>query len=89
MILHKIMHKKRFSTMMTYAKDEIMTATDMVRNFSTVLGSITKGKQKRVVIVKNNRFEAVMIPIDAYEKMSEAVEILEKIYASTKKKSDG
>lgn len=89
MILHKIMHKKRFGTMMTYAKDEIMTATDMVRNFSTVLGSITKGKQKRVVIVKNNRFEAVMIPIDAYEKMSEAVEILEKIYASTKKKSDG
>lgn len=89
MILHKIMHKKRFSAMMTYAKDEIMTATDMVRNFSTVLGSITKGKQKRVVIVKNNRFEAVMIPIDAYEKMSEAVEILEKIYASTKKKSDG
>lgn len=75
--------------MMTYAKYEIMTATDMVRNFSSVLGSITKGQQKRVVIVKNNRFEAVMIPIDAYEKMSEAVMILEKIYDSSKKKSDG
>ena len=75
--------------MMTYAKDEIMTATDMVRNFSSVLGSITKGQQKRVVIVKNNRFEAVMIPIDAYEKMREAVMILEKIYDSSKKKRDG
>lgn len=80
------MHKGSF---MTYAKDEIMTATDMVRNFSSVLGSLTKGKSKRVVVVKNNRFEAVMIPIDEYEKMSEAVTILEKIYASTKKKSDG
>ncbi len=80
------MHK---GSLMTYAKDEIMTATDMVRNFSSVLGSLTKGKSKRVVVVKNNRFEAVMIPIDEYEKMSEAVTILEKIYASTKKKSDG
>lgn len=73
---------------MTFSKDEIMTATDMVRNFSTVLSSVSKEK-KRVVVVKNNRFEAVMIPVEAYEKMSEAVTILEKIYASTKKKSDG
>ncbi|WP_263832823.1 type II toxin-antitoxin system Phd/YefM family antitoxin [Sulfurospirillum oryzae] len=74
---------------MTYAKNEIMTATDMVRNFSSVLGSLSKGENKRVVIVKNNRFEAIMITVDEYEKMSEAVNILEKIYASTKKKSDG
>jgi len=74
---------------MTYAKNEIMTATDMVRNFSSVLGSLTKGKSKRIIVVKNNRFEAVMITVDEYEKMSEAVNILEKIYTSTKKKSDG
>ena len=73
---------------MTYSKDEMMTATDMVRNFSAVLNSVSKEK-KRVVVVKNNRFEAVMIPVETYEKMSEAVTILEKIYASTKKKSDG
>ena len=73
---------------MTFSQDEIMTATDMVRNFSAVLGSVSKEK-KRVVVVKNNRFEAVMIPVEMYEKMSEAVTILEKIYASTKKKSDG
>ena len=74
---------------MTYAKNEIMTATDMVRNFSSVLGSLSKGENKRIVIVKNNRFEAVMITVDEYEKTSEAVHILEKIYASTEKKSDG
>ncbi len=73
---------------MTFDKDEIMTATDMVRNFSAVLSRVSKEK-KKVVVVKNNRFEAVMISVEAYEKMSEAVTILERIYASTKKKSDG
>jgi len=73
---------------MTFEKNEIMTATDMVRNFSSVLSSVSKEK-KRVVVVKNNRFEAVLISVEAYEKMSEAVTILERIYASTKKKSDG
>lgn len=73
---------------MTYHKDEIMTATDMVRNFSAVLHSVSKEK-KKVIIVKNNRFEAVMLSVEAYEKMSEAVTILERIYASTKKKTDG
>ncbi len=73
---------------MTYHKDDIMTATDMVRNFSAVLHSVSKEK-KKVIIVKNNRFEAVMLSVEAYEKMSEAVTILERIYASTKKKTDG
>lgn len=71
--------------MMTYAKNEMMSATDMVRNFSSVLGSLGSGENKRIVIVKNNRFEAVMITVEEYEKMSEAVSILEKIYANTKR----
>lgn len=71
--------------MMTYAKNEIMSATDMVRNFSSVLGSLGSSENKRIVIVKNNRFEAVMITVEEYEKMSEAVSILEKIYANTKR----
>lgn len=75
--------------MTTYSKDEMMTATEMVRNFSSVLKGLNKGNQKRVVVVKNNRFEAVMITVEEYEKMCEAVSILEKIYANTKKKSDG
>ncbi|MBV5279179.1 MAG: prevent-host-death protein [Campylobacteraceae bacterium] len=70
---------------MTYAKNEIMSATDMVRNFSSALSSLTKGENKRIVIVKNNHFEAVMVTVEEYEKMSEAVTILEKIYASTKR----
>jgi prevent-host-death family protein len=75
--------------MVTYTKDEIVTATDIVRNFSQELRSLTSGEKKKIVVVKNNRFEAVIIPLEEYEKMSEAVKILEKIYDKTKLKPHG
>jgi len=68
----------------TYSKDEMITATELVRNFSSALSSVCDGEKERIVIVKNNRLEAVIIPIEEYEKMSEAVELLEKIYKKTK-----
>ena len=75
--------------MSAYTKEEMYTATEMVRNFSTILGAVSSGKQKRAVIVKNNRFEGVLLNIDEYERMQEAVKILEKIYAKTKRVDDG
>ena len=76
--------------MASYSQDEIYTATQMVRNFSTVLTEVSQKKRKRVVIVKNNRFEAVLLNMEDYERMQEAVAILEKIYEKSKKgSSDG
>ena len=69
----------------TFSADEIVSATDVVRNFSSELKALTSGKKEKLVIVKNNRFEAVMIPLEKYEKMSEAVAVLEKIYQKSKK----
>ncbi len=71
--------------MTSFTQDEVITATDVVRNFSSELKSLTSGEKEKLVIVKNNRFEAVIIPIEEYERMSEAVKILEKIYQKTKK----
>ena len=73
----------------SFSKDEIVTATEVVRNFSHELKSLTRGEKKKLVIVKNNRFEAVMLPFEEYEKMNEAVSILEKIYEKTKIKPNG
>ena len=70
--------------MTSYTQDEVISATDVVRNFSSELKSLTSGEKDKLVIVKNNRFEAVIIPIEEYERMSEAVKILEKIYKKTK-----
>lgn len=66
--------------MAKFSKDEIYTATQMVRNFSSILNDISQAKKKRAFIVKNNRFEAVMINMDEYERLSEAVTLLEAIY---------
>jgi len=71
--------------MITYTQDEIITATDAVRNFSSVLKSIVRKEKEKVVIVKNSNFEAVVISVEKFEKMEKAVEILEKIYNKTKK----
>ncbi|HIP30378.1 MAG TPA: type II toxin-antitoxin system Phd/YefM family antitoxin [Sulfurospirillum arcachonense] len=70
--------------MTSFTQDEVISATDVVRNFSSELKSLTSGEKEKLVIVKNNRFEAVIIPIEEYERMSEAVKILEKIYKKTK-----
>ncbi|WP_139470736.1 type II toxin-antitoxin system Phd/YefM family antitoxin [Campylobacter armoricus] len=70
--------------MATFSKDEIYTATEVVRNFSTMLEKTKKNENNRVVIVKNNKFEAVLLSFEEYERLSEAVVLLEKIYEDKK-----
>lgn len=68
----------------SYSQDEIYSATEVVRNFSSVLNSISQGEKERAVIVKNSKFEAVILSMKEYERMQEAVRILEKIYDKSK-----
>ena len=67
--------------MQRYLDEEIISATKAVRNFSSLLKEVTKkGGKKRVIIVKNNRFDAVLLSIEEYEKLNRAYEILEQLY---------
>ncbi|MBR8462837.1 prevent-host-death protein [Campylobacter sp. faydin G-24] len=75
--------------MTTFSKDEIYTATEVVRNFSAILGKISKAESKRAVIVKNNKFEAVLLNMSEYERLCEAVGVLEAIYTAKKRDSNG
>jgi len=71
---------------LTFDKDEIFTATEVVRNFSTILEKVSKSKgKKKIVIMKNNKFEALLISIEEYEKLSNALALLESIYKSKEK----
>lgn len=72
-----------------YEKDEIFTATEVVRDFSSILRKIGTKELDRAVIVKNNRFRAVLVHIEEYEKMQEALKVLENIYTKTKRASSG
>ena len=68
--------------MASFSKDEIYTATEVVRNFSAILGKVAQSK--KIVILKNNKFEAVMLNFKEYERLSNAVELLENIYKTQK-----
>ena len=61
----------------------------MVRNVSAVLGKVGKAQMKRAVIVKNNKFEAVLLNMGEYERLCEAVEVLQSIYEAKKRAGSG
>ncbi len=65
--------------MVAYRRDEIISATDLARNISATLNSITQKNKEKIAISKNNKLEAVIIDIEEYEKLKEAYEILEHL----------
>ena len=70
-----------------YKKDEILSASRVARSFGQVLADLS-GKRRRVVVVKNNHLEAIILPIEDYETMAEALAILEhlEIYRLVRKR---
>jgi PHD/YefM family antitoxin component YafN of YafNO toxin-antitoxin module len=64
--------------MVAYTRDEIISATDLARNVSATLSSLTNQEKEKVAIMKNNKIETVMISIDEYEKLKEADEYMKK-----------
>lgn len=77
--------------MVAYRKDEIVSASDMARTFSGVLNSITQKTKEKIAISRNNKLEAVIINIDEYEALKEAMEIVEHqaIYNVIKARQQG
>lgn len=65
--------------MATYTKNEIMSSSEVVRNFGNVLNSVVRHRLEKVAIVRNNKLEAVILPIDEYEKMQEVCEAAERM----------
>jgi PHD/YefM family antitoxin component YafN of YafNO toxin-antitoxin module len=72
-----------------YNKEEIFAATEIVRDFSSVLKKIGSGELERAIIAKNGRFRAVMINFEEYEKLKNALSVLQKIYDRTKRTAEG
>lgn len=77
--------------MVAYKKDEIISASDMARTFSGVLNSITQKTKEKIAISRNNKLEAVIINIDEYEALKEAMETVEhqEIYNIIKDRQNG
>ena len=73
--------------MVSFSRNEIVSSSQFVRNFATFLQRMSKSNDEKIVVLKNNQMQAVMIPIDEYERlkalddMHEQKEIYETIQA--------
>ncbi len=72
--------------MATFSQEEVFTATEMVRNFSEILNKVNQNEIKKAVIVKNNRFQAVVLSMKEFERLEKAVELLNIVYSQKKEK---
>lgn len=70
--------------MFSFKQDEIYTATEVVRNFSAIIDKLKKSESGKIVVLKNNKLEAVMLSVEEFERLQNAVELLENIYKNQK-----
>ncbi|EAL9367626.1 type II toxin-antitoxin system Phd/YefM family antitoxin [Campylobacter jejuni] len=70
--------------MLSFRQDEIYTATEVVRNFSPIMEKLKKSESGKIVILKNNKFEAVMLSMKEFERLQNAMQLLENIYKNQK-----
>jgi PHD/YefM family antitoxin component YafN of YafNO toxin-antitoxin module len=65
--------------LIAYTRNEIISATDMARGFSTALTSILEQTKEKLAISKNNKLQAVLINIEEYERLKKAYDLMEHI----------
>ncbi|MEE6534120.1 type II toxin-antitoxin system Phd/YefM family antitoxin, partial [Campylobacter coli] len=68
----------------SFKQDEIYTATEVVRNFSPLIEKLKKSESGKMVILKNNKFEAVLLSMKEFERLQNAMQLLENIYKNQK-----
>ncbi len=57
--------------MVAYKQDEIISVNELTKGFSIVLNDLINYTKNRFIISKNNKLEAVVIPIEENERMKE------------------
>jgi PHD/YefM family antitoxin component YafN of YafNO toxin-antitoxin module len=60
--------------MSKYGREEIMSSSEVVRNFGSVLTIVANHQREKVAIVRNNKLEEVLLAVDVYEQMERACE---------------
>lgn len=63
--------------MVSYATNELIPSSDFAKKFGSYLGQIREHTVEKLAILKNNKVEAVLVSKDEYEKMVEALKIVE------------
>ena len=64
--------------MITYAKDEMIGITELGKSLGNYLDKVTSNVFSKIVIIRRNKPEAVIIPIEEYELLQSAYDRLEQ-----------
>ena len=64
--------------MIKYAKEEILATSQISRNFGKVLDDLKKGNLEKVAVLKNNKIEAVLLPLKEFEKLSNMADMADR-----------
>jgi len=66
------------NTMITYAKDEMVGITELGKSLGSYLDKVTSDVFSKIAIIRRNKPEAVIIPIEEYELLQSAYDRLEQ-----------
>jgi len=64
--------------MVTYAKDEMVGITELGKSLGNYLDKVTSDVFSKIAIIRRNKPEAVIIPIEEYELLQGAYDRLEQ-----------
>jgi PHD/YefM family antitoxin component YafN of YafNO toxin-antitoxin module len=75
--------------MIAYRSDELIPSSDFAKKFGSYLAKIKENALDKIAILKNNHIEAVLVSKDEYERMQEALELIEhyEIYQTIEKRT--
>jgi len=65
--------------MHAYTKDELISSTEIVRNFSAILDSIKEHRRDKVAVMRKNKIEAVILSIEEYERIQELADLIDHL----------
>ena len=66
------------NTMVTYAKEEMVGITEFGKSLGKYLDKVTSNTFNKLAIIRRNKPEAVIIPIEEYENLQRVYEMLEQ-----------
>jgi len=64
-------------TIVTYAKKEMIGITEFGKSLGKYLDKVTSNTLSKLAIIRRNKPEAVIIPIEEYENLQKAYDMLE------------
>ena len=75
-----------------YSREEMISTTDMLKNFAKTLEKVSTHKIEKIAIMKNNKPEAILLSVDEYERLQLQIywsnlsekEYLQKAYVELK-----